>query len=157
VLDPGTAYLTISLLEGVVDRGTGVGIRARGLLGPIAGKTGTTDEEYDLRFVGFTPVTAAVVWVGYDVPSPIGVPSSRGALAIWADFLAEVTSGRVRGAFVKPASVEEIEIDPVSGARAMWGCPERRSEFFLAGTVPKETCPAGARPRSSFFERLFGG
>ena len=157
VLDPGTAFLTTSLLEGVVDRGTGVGIRARGLRGPIAGKTGTTDEEYDLWFVGFTPEIVAVVWVGYDEPSPIGVPSSRGALPIWADFLAEVTSGRVRGAFAKPASVEEIEIDPVSGARAMWGCPERRSEFFLAGTAPKETCPAGARPRSSFFERLFGG
>jgi membrane carboxypeptidase/penicillin-binding protein len=157
VLDPGTAYLTTSLLEGVVDRGTGVGIRARGLRGPIAGKTGTTDDEYDLWFVGFTPELVAVVWVGYDEPRPIGVPSSRGALPIWADFLSEVSGGRVRGAFTKPASVEQIEIDPTSGARAFAGCPERRPEFFLAGTAPKETCPRGAGSRSGFFQRLFGG
>jgi penicillin-binding protein 1B len=157
VLDPGTAYLTTSLLEGVVDRGTGVGIRARGLRGPIAGKTGTTDDEYDLWFVGFTPEIVAVVWVGYDEPRPIGVPSSRGALPIWADFLAEVSGGNVRGVFAKPAGVERIEIDPTSGARAMAGCPERRAEFFLAGTAPEETCPPGARFRSGFLERLFGG
>ena len=156
VLDPGTAYLTTSLLEGVVDRGTGVGIRARGLRGPIAGKTGTTDDEYDLWFVGFTPEIVAVVWVGYDEPRPIGVPSSRGALPIWADFLSEVSGGRVRGAFTKPASVERIEIDPTTGARAFAGCPERRPEFFLAGTAPKETCPRGAGSRSGFFQRLFG-
>jgi penicillin-binding protein 1B len=157
VLDPGTAYLTTSLLEGVVDRGTGVGIRARGLRGPIAGKTGTTDDEYDLWFVGFTPEIVAVVWVGYDEPRPIGVPSSRGALPIWADFLTEVSGGRVRGVFAKPTGVERIEIDPTSGARAMAGCPERRAEFFLAGTAPEETCPRGARSRSGFLERLFGG
>ena len=157
VLDPGTAFLTTSLLEGVVDRGTGVGIRARGLRGPIAGKTGTTDDEYDLWFVGFTPEIVAVVWVGYDEPSPIGVPSSRGALPIWADFLAELSGGRVRGAFTKPSGVEQIEIDPTSGARAFAGCPEHRPEFFLTGTEPKETCPPGARSRSGFLERLFGG
>jgi penicillin-binding protein 1B len=156
VLDPGTAFLTTSLLEGVVDRGTGVGIRARGLRGPIAGKTGTTDDEYDLWFVGFTPEIVAVVWVGYDEPRPIGVPSSRGALPIWADFMTEVTGERVRGAFAKPAGVERIEIDPISGARALAGCRERRVEFFLAGTTPKETCPRGASPGSSFFDRLFG-
>lgn len=156
VLDPGTSYLVTSLLEGVVDRGTGAGIRARGLRGPIAGKTGTTDDEYDLWFVGFTPELVAVVWVGYDEPQPIGVPSSRGALPIWADFLSEVTGDVVRGAFTKPSSVERIEIDPATGARAMAGCPERRVEYFLEGTLPRETCPAGARRRAGFFERLFG-
>jgi len=157
VLDPGTAYLTTSLLEGVVDRGTGAGIRARGLRGPIAGKTGTTDDEYDLWFVGFTPEIVAVVWVGYDEPRPIGVPSSRGALPIWADFLAEVSGGSVRGIFAKPSGVEKIEIDPKSGARAFAGCPERRPEFFLEGTAPEETCPPGAGSRPGFLERLFGG
>ncbi|CAN0029111.1 unnamed protein product, partial [Discosporangium mesarthrocarpum] len=83
VLDPGTAYLTTSLLEGVVDRGTGAGIRARGLRGPIAGKTGTTDDEVDLWFVGFTPEIVAVVWIGYDEPRKIVEPSSRGELPIW--------------------------------------------------------------------------
>jgi membrane carboxypeptidase/penicillin-binding protein len=156
VLDAGTAYLTTSLLEGVVDPGTGVGIRARGLRGPIAGKTGTTDDEYDLWFVGFTPEIVAVVWVGYDEPRPIGVPSSRGALPIWADFLSEVTGSQVRGIFAKPAGVERVEIDPISGARAMAGCRERREELFLSGTAPEKTCPPGATRRAGFFERLFG-
>jgi penicillin-binding protein 1B len=157
VLDRGTAYLTTSLLEGVVDRGTGSGIRARGLRGPIAGKTGTTDDEYDLWFVGFTPEIVAVVWVGYDEPREIGVPSSRGALPIWADFLSQISGDRVRGAFTRPGVVVQVDIDPTSGARALPGCRERRSEFFLEGTVPEETCPLVAPREGGFFDRLFGG
>ena len=157
VLDPGTAFLTTSALEGVVDRGTAAAIRARGLRGPIAGKTGTTDDEYDLWFVGFTPELVAVVWVGFDEPSAIGVPSSRGALPIWADFLSEISGDRVRGAFTRPRGIEQVEIDPRSGARALFGCPERRGEFFLEGTAPEATCPDRAPGRPGFFERLFGG
>ncbi|HEB90183.1 MAG TPA: PBP1A family penicillin-binding protein, partial [Deltaproteobacteria bacterium] len=157
VLDPGTAFLTTSLLEGVVDRGTGRGLRARGLQGPIAGKTGTTDDENDLWFVGFTPEIVAVVWIGYDEPHAIGVPSSRGALPIWADFLAEISGSRVRGHFARPAGIERVEIDPETGARALAGCPGHRPEFFLAGTAPKDTCPRRPRRGRSFFERLFGG
>jgi penicillin-binding protein 1B len=154
VLDPGTAFLTTSLLEGVVDRGTGRGIRARGLEGPIAGKTGTTDEEVDLWFVGFTPELVAVVWIGYDEPRRIGVPSSQGALPIWADFLTEVSGSSVRGRFVRPSSVEELAIDPETGARALTGCPRRAPEFFLEGSAPEETCPvAGGR---GLLRRLFG-
>lgn len=157
VLDPGTAYLTTSLLEGVVDRGTGRGIRSRGLRGPIAGKTGTTDDEHDLWFVGYTPELVAAVWVGYDEPRPIGVPSSRGALPIWADFLREVAGERVRGVFARPGTVERIEIDPESGARALAGCRARVAEYFLEGTAPRTTCPARGGPDRGFFERLFGG
>ena len=158
VLDPGTAFLTTSLLEGVVDRGTGAGLRARGLRGPIAGKTGTTDEEYDLWFVGYTPEIVAVVWVGYDEPRAIGVPSSRGALPIWADFLERLSGEQVRGVFQRPTGVERVEIDPMSGARALAGCPESRPEYFLEGTVPSETCPAeDPDRRRGFFRRLFGG
>lgn len=157
VLDPGTAYLTTSLLEGVVDRGTGAGIRSRGLRGPIAGKTGTTDDELDLWFVGFTPEIVAVVWVGYDEPREIGVPSSRGALPIWADFLSQVSGDRVRGAFARPGGIERIDIDPESGARAFAGCAGRTPEFFLKGTAPKESCPSRRRETGGgFFERLFG-
>ena len=158
VLDPGTAYLTTSLLEGVVDRGTGAGIRARGLRGPIAGKTGTTDDEFDLWFVGFTPELVAVVWVGYDEPRAIGVPSSRGALPIWADFLTEVSGARIRGVFARPGGVERIDIDPETGARALAGCRDRRTEYFLEGTKPEETCPrGGSREGGGFLRRLFGG
>jgi penicillin-binding protein 1B len=157
VLDPGTAFLTTSLLEGVVDRGTAAAIRARGLRGPIAGKTGTTDDEYDLWFVGFTPELVAVVWVGYDEPRAIGVPSSRGALPIWSAFLRDVAGDRVRGVFPRPSGIVRVEIEPTTGARALTGCRERTPEFFLEGTAPDETCPAGRAGGGALWRRLFGG
>jgi len=144
VLDAGTAYLATSMLEGVAERGTAAGVRSTGLRGPVAGKTGTTDGEHDLWFVGFTPELVAVVWIGFDEPRSLGVPSSVGALPIWRSFVQELTGGRVRGAFLRPSAVEVVDVDPLSGARALGGCPERRPEFFLAGTVPTETCPSGA-------------
>jgi len=163
-VDPAAAYLAVSMLRGVVERGTAVRVRASGMEGPIAGKTGTTDEEYDLWFVGFTPELVTVVWVGYDEPQTIGVPSSRGALPIWTHFMHEAVGLRVRGAFPKPEGVTRLEIDPLTGARAVRGCPQRTTEVFLDGTEPVLTCPPGAdgdrdgRPGvfSRTLKRLFG-
>ncbi len=163
VLDAATAYLMVSLLEGVVDRGTGVRVRASGMTGPIAGKTGTTDDEFDLWFVGFTPELVAVVWVGYDEPQTIGLPGSQGALPIWADFMTEVAGSHIRGAFARPGGVARVDVDPLTGALALRGCPRRTSELFLEGTEPTETCPRGVRADrqpSAFrrtLRRLFGG
>ena len=142
VLEPGVAFLAVSLLQGVVDRGTGVRVRSMGLEGAIAGKTGTSDDERDLWFVGFTPELVAVVWVGYDEPRPLGISSSRGALPIWADFVRQAVGERVRGAFLRPPGVHRIEIHPETGARALPGCPEQRAEYFLSGTEPSELCGA---------------
>jgi penicillin-binding protein 1B len=143
VIDPGIAYLATSLLQGVVDRGTAVGVRRAGLEGPVAGKTGTTDDEFDLWFVGYTPELVAVVWVGYDEPRSIGVPSSRGALPIWTDFVMEVMGTRVRGAFPRPSNVEEALVEPATGALALAGCSDARPELFIEGTLPTDTCPPG--------------
>jgi len=144
VVDPATAYLATSLLEGVVDRGTARRLRTVGFQGPIAGKTGTTDDEFDLWFVGYTPELVAVVWVGYDEPGEIGVPSSAGALPIWGDFMLDALGPRVRGRFFPPPGIERADIEPGTGALALAGCPDRRSEVFLAGTLPTAQCPAGA-------------
>ena len=161
-IDPATAYLVVSLLQGVVDRGTAVRVRASGMRGPIAGKTGTTDEEYDLWFVGFTPEIVAVVWLGYDEPRSIGRSSSHGALPIWTDFMQEILGSEIRGAFPRPSGIEEVEIDPRSGARALRGCPQRQREYFIRGTAPRETCPPDAvEPehdrRPGFFRRTLRG
>lgn len=173
VLDPGVAFLAISLLEGVIDRGTGRRVRSMGLQGPVAGKTGTTDDEYDLWFVGFTPELVTVVWVGYDEPRTIGVQSSWGAIPIWVDFTTDAVGKRVRGAFVRPPSVRELEINPQTGALALDGCAERSTEFFLRGTEPTRVCTARAasiepeeasgdasqlerRPRRGLWDRIFG-
>jgi penicillin-binding protein 1B len=144
VLDAGTAFLATSLLEGVALRGTAAGLRSGGLTGPIAAKTGTTDHERDLWFVGFTPDLVAVVWIGFDEPRSVGMTSSQGALPIWRRFMEETSGGRVRGVFPRPADIERAEIAPSSGAIALRGCPEEaRPEYFLPGTLPSTFCPDG--------------
>ena len=167
VLDAGTAFLTTSLLEGVVDRGTARSLRAAGIRGPLAGKTGTSDEERDAWFVGFTPELVVAVWVGFDNPRSLELPASRVALPVFKHFVLEATGGQIRGAFLRPGDVESVQVHPQTGAVALAGCPERRPEFFLRGTVPEETCPGWARRddrrgdgRSGptppgWFERLF--
>ncbi len=141
VLDPGTAFLVTSLLQGVVERGTGAGIRRAGIRGPIAGKTGTSNDTRDAWFAGYTPDLVVVVWVGFDEPRPMGLTGGRAALPIWIRFLQGATGGRVEGEFLAPPSVVALAIDPASGARALPGCPSRRREFFLPGTEPRHTCP----------------
>jgi len=164
VIDAGTVYLVTSLLQGVVHRGTAAGVRSTGIEGPIAAKTGTSDEERDLWFVGYTPELVAVVWIGFDEPRSIGFASSRGALPIWRRFIGELTGGQIHGQFPRPPSVVVADVDPVTGARALRGCPDRRRELFLEGTLPEEVCPRGAargsekdgfeRTQERFFEWL---
>jgi len=143
VLDPGTSFLAVSLLEGVVDRGTAHAVRTAGLTGPIAGKTGTSNDSKDAWFVGFTPDLVAAVWVGFDDPRDMKLPAARLAVPIWLRFLKDATGGAVPGSFEPPKGVERVEIDPTSGAVALAGCPRREVEYFLEGTEPRATCPEG--------------
>jgi membrane carboxypeptidase/penicillin-binding protein len=133
----------------VAKTGTAARVRVLGLKGPVASKTGTSDEERDLWFVGYTPEIVAVVWVGFDEPRSVGVASSALALPIWTEFMLEATGGEIRGSFLPPAGIQRFEIEPETGALAMRGCRTRRTELFLAGTQPSETCPSGARPKLS--------
>ena len=147
VLDGGTAYLVTSMLEGVVDRGTASALRTQGLVGPIAGKTGTSNDERDAWFVGYTPELVAVVWVGFDEPRSLGLASAAIALPVWGRFVREATGGRVRGAFLRPPDVEELEIDPTSGRRRARGLSRRAgSSTSCAGTEPATTCPGWGEP-----------
>ncbi|MBW2235848.1 MAG: PBP1A family penicillin-binding protein [Deltaproteobacteria bacterium] len=146
VIDGGTAWLTVSLLEGVVERGTAYGVRRSGLQGPVAGKTGTSDDERDAWFVGFTPELVVAVWVGFDEPQSLGISSSRVAVPIWTRFVVEATGGNVRGSFLPPPEIRELDIEPDTGALALSGCPVARREYFLIGTEPTHTCPPGRDP-----------
>jgi membrane carboxypeptidase/penicillin-binding protein len=153
VLDPGSAFLITSMLNGVAKRGTASRVYETGMTGPIAAKTGTSDSERDLWFIGFTPELVAVVWLGFDEPQSLGIPSSVGALPVWRQFVQEVTGGRIRGEFRPPEEVEIVEIDPATGAQALDGCPRRKREYFLVGTAPVTMCPAGAEPPTLEGER----
>ena len=153
VIDPGTAFLASSLLQGVVDRGTASSVRAAGIRGPVAGKTGTTDDERDAWFVGYSPELVVAVWVGFDEPRSLGLPASAVALPLWTRFFREATGGEVRGAFLPPGDVARVEIDPESGALALAGCPRHAPEYFLRGTEPTAVCPAWASRDAPWWER----
>ena len=88
VLDPRVSYLMVSLLESVIDSGTGYGVRARGFRLPAAGKTGTS---HDGWFAGFTSNLLAVVWVGYDDDRELNLTGAQSALPLWTEFMKRAT------------------------------------------------------------------
>ena len=129
-------YLVTSALQGVVERGTGRGVRRRGYRGVLAAKSGTTNDYRDAWFVGYTPTLAIAVWVGFDDGRSIGLPGSRAALPIFTGFLKAATVGEERSRFPVP---DGIELAVMSVDRDRWGCRGRR-EVFLRGTVPGDRC-----------------
>jgi len=175
--DPAEVALVTSALEGAVDEGTGHGLRAMGYQGPVAGKTGTTNEARDAWFAGYTPELAAAVWVGFDDGQPLGLTGARAALPIFGRFLIDALGAAGGLPFPEPPGLETASIHEGSGLRAgflCWG----RDEWFLSGTAPRERCgpdwlarreppppgeegdvppPPPSHPIGRFFERLFGG
>jgi penicillin-binding protein 1A len=136
VMSPEEAYLTTSLLESVVERGTGQ--RARTLKRPVAGKTGTTNGAKDAWFVGFSTEIVAGVWVGYDEPLPLGWGESGAATALpaWVSFMKAAHEGRPVTDFPKPGGIVTLHIDPATGLLAYPGQTDGVDEEFLAGTEP---------------------
>jgi penicillin-binding protein 1B len=139
VLSPAEAYLMTSLLEGVINAGTGAGARALGVSGAVAGKTGTTNEGRDAWFVGYSPGLLAAVWVGYDGGEAHGLSGAEGALPIWADFMRATQETTTPQRFTVPSGVTTAEIDLTNGKLANRFCPRTAKEVFISGTEP-DTC-----------------
>jgi penicillin-binding protein 1B len=138
VLDPRVSYLMVNLLESVIDRGTGAGVRARGFRLPAAGKTGTS---HDGWFAGFTSNLLAVVWVGYDDDRELNLTGAQSALPFWTEFMKEATdqpSYRNAQPFTAPPGVVtvpiETQVDPPPGADP--DLVMARNEVFIKGTEP---------------------
>jgi penicillin-binding protein 1A len=153
VVDEGVAFLTVSMMQDVVDHGTGGAVRRAGLWVPAAGKTGTTNEAKDVWFVGMTPDLVAGVWLGFDTPTSIMPNASGGQLAapVWAEVLKSAYQTRpVPAPWARPANVVGVPIDTSSGHLASRDCPPEdvRIEYFLAGTQPVDFCPLHGRGRS---------
>jgi membrane carboxypeptidase/penicillin-binding protein len=140
VAHPESAYLVADMMTSVIDQGTGREVRARGFKAVAAGKTGTTNDTRDAWFVGFTPDTLAVVWVGYDDNRPLGLSGSQAALPIWTRFMKAAVSGRESRSFSPPAGVTLARIDPASGRLARPACPSAHTETFITGTEPRAWC-----------------
>jgi penicillin-binding protein 1A len=142
VVSEAVAFQMVTMLRDVVDRGTGASARALGVLGPVGGKTGTTDDYHDAWFVGFSTSVVAGVWVGFDQPAPIGrdAYAARTALPIWADFMKRAAAARPPRDFVQPAAIEGEVLCSVSYQRPVKGCPTY-TEYFKEGDVrPSVLC-----------------
>jgi membrane carboxypeptidase/penicillin-binding protein len=139
VYTPAETYLVTSALRGAVERGTGRSLRRLGYHGPVAAKSGTTNNFRDAWFIGYTTSLVVAVWVGFDDGRSIGLPGSRAALPIFASFLKGALGPNGGGEFTVPSGVEIVEVDRETGLRAGYGCRGER-EVFLRGTAPRESC-----------------
>ena len=146
VLSPELASQMVSLLEGVVQSGTGY--QAKSLGHPLAGKTGTTNDFRDAWFIGFSPRIITGVWVGYDDHRPLGPKETgaRAALPIWMAVMKEALKDQPKEPFPVAANLVSAEIDPASGKLARPGCPAKVRELFAPARIPTEPCPLHAPP-----------
>ena len=140
-LDAGTAFIVRDMMRDVVERGTATSVRRLVPAAvPVAGKTGTTNDNSDVWFVGMTPDLVAGVWLGFDQPKTITPGAAGGTLAapIWARIVAPLYRDRAPTRWTPPAGVVTAEIDRTTGLAADSLTPpaERRTEYFLPGTEP---------------------
>lgn len=146
VLDPEVAYIMAHTMKDVIDNGTGRIIRRLGFTYPAAGKTGTTNDNVDAWFIGYTPDLTCGVWLGYDTRQSLGKRQTGGEAAapIWAEFMKEATAGKPVRDFEPPKGMEKdfvtkkICLD--SGLLASAYCPRTRDEVFRKETAPTKLC-----------------
>jgi penicillin-binding protein 1A len=140
VIDPMTAYQITSMMEGVVQRGTATVVRQVGK--PIAGKTGTTNDEKDVWFIGFSPDIAVGVYMGYDKPKHIARGATGGHLAapVVTEFLKVALADKPAVPFRVPAGIKLIRVDARTGMRVGPGAEGKVIlEAFKPGTGPPDT------------------
>jgi penicillin-binding protein 1B len=163
-LDPRVAYLVTTMMEDVIDHGTGATVRARGFNAPAAGKTGTSRDGW---FAGYTSNLLAIVWVGFDDNRDLGLSGAAAPAPIWAEFMKRAVALPAYSdvqTFQMPEGVTRVTIDPDTLALATPECPVTREEVYIHGTEPTEFCPlhggthtASDTPPASWLSRIFGG
>ena len=146
VLDPRVAYLTTSLMEGVMNFGYGYEARRRGFLAPAAGKTGTS---HDAWFAGYTSNLICIVWVGNDDYTDIKLSGAIAAAPIWAEFMkaaVKLPQYSDTHEFAAPSGVTVVQLDKQTNLLADASCPSSTyTAAFLDGTQPTDTCDHNQR------------
>lgn len=139
ILNPVVAYQMASMLEGVVQRGTGKRAQVPGY--SIAGKSGTTNEYFDTWFVGFSPDLVVGVMVGFDNPKSLGRFQTGGSLAapIFGDFMKEALKHKPKIPFRIPSGISFYRVDPNTGAKMNFKDKRGIIEAFATGTEPNAT------------------
>jgi len=140
VIDPMTAYQMTSIMEGVVQRGTATVVKEVGK--PIAGKTGTSNDEKDAWFIGYSPDLTVGVFMGFDTPKPMGHGATGGVMAapIARDFFKVALADKPATPFRVPTGIKLIRVDLKTGLRA--GSGGGILEAFKPGTAPPDSLPA---------------
>ena len=135
--DPGSAFQMVSMLEGVIERGTGRRIREIGK--PLAGKTGTTNGSLDTWFLGFSPDLAVGVFAGFDTPRSLGKREQGASVAapIFRAFMADALSDKPAIPFRIPPNIRLVRVNSTSGQPARPGDRRVILEAFKSGTVPQ--------------------
>ncbi len=136
VLDPVTSYQMVSMLEGVVQRGTGIRIKTLGK--PFAGKTGTSNDSFDTWFIGFSPDLVVGVFVGFDKPRSLGKREEGASVAvpIFRDFMQAATKNTPVIPFRIPQGVRLVRVNPKTGQIATAGERNTILEAFRQGSFP---------------------
>ena len=156
ILDPRVAYLTLALMENVINAGTGARVRSAGFTAPAAGKTGTS---HDAWFAGFTSNLLCVVWIGNDDYTDVKLEGAKSAAPLWAEFmkhavrLPEYSDTRQ---FPTPNGVSTVRLDKATNLLADASCPQAYDAVFLDGTAPTQTCDESAGDQRNMFQKLFG-
>lgn len=142
VASEGSTFVLTNILQSAIEQGTGRVVRRMGFKGPVAGKTGTTNDTRDAWFAGFTPNLLTVVWVGFDDNSKTGVTGSSGAAPIWTHYNKCVQEMEPQLEFTKPDSAIFRRIDRTTGMLATSSCPleDRVLEVFVDGYHPITPC-----------------
>ncbi len=155
VMDPRSAYLTQSLLEGVIARGTGAAVHRFGFNAPAAGKTGTS---HDVWFAGYTSNLLCIVWVGNDDYTNLELEGAKAAAPIWAEFMKRailLPQYSDVHSFTAPEGVTSARINKQTDLLADTSCPDSFTAAFLDGTQPQNTCSQMSESPQSLTQRLF--
>lgn len=142
-MTPQLAYLMTNMLKGVVAGGTAT--YARRLKRPLAGKTGTSNENRDLWFIGFTPDLVAAAWMGYDDFSSLGRKDWTGGSTVvpwWTAIMEEILKDAPKREFPVPPGIDFHQIDAETGLLALPTCPKKILEAFAKGSEPTSYCQA---------------
>jgi penicillin-binding protein 1A len=148
IISPLVNFIMNTMLRDVVQRGTATRANKLGRK-DLAGKTGTTNEQRDAWFNGYSSSIAATAWVGFDEPSPLGKSETggRAALPIWIKFMEKALKDQPETELIKPQGIVNLLIDPETGLRAQDG--KGILEYFSSTNVPTEYAPVGLDSQNS--------
>ncbi len=144
-MSESTAFLVNSMLQSVIKDGTGTAAKLSVNM-PAGGKTGTTDDQNDRWFAGFTPYYVGVVWYGYDQPKSLEFLSYHPCMPVWKKVMDAINKNLPAKDFEIPSTIEEAKVCSVTGKLATTNCTTI-TEYFKAGKGPTAYCPGhGATP-----------